>query len=273
MTRPLATPRRLTTSLTVATDPSAARCLLAPLIARPVAVPAVVARGLGGSWRWAGAWPRVEVLDPGSEDLPWRRAGRLLSGLHLLPVPVGTPPTTGPQRLDRALDRLTRVAFGASDGAAHLEAPRRVVLAAGSAVRAGMTRAPAGPSTLVHGDWHLGQPGAPSPGRRLLLDLDDLGTGCPAADLGRPAGFWAAGLLDHPSWSAFLDGYRSADGSAVPGAGDVWPALDAHARGAVVIAAARCLMDAAAGWALDEEATALVQACQRMLDHDTPSHP
>ena len=48
--------------------------------------------------------------------------------------------------------------------------------------------------TLVHGDWHLGQLARVDAEWRLL-DIDDVGLGDPAWDLGRPAGFWAAGLL------------------------------------------------------------------------------
>jgi hypothetical protein len=37
-------------------------------------------------------------------------------------------------------------------------------------------------------------------GALVLIDVDDLGVGDPAADLARPAGFWAAGLLPDGDW-------------------------------------------------------------------------
>lgn len=92
------------------------------------------------------------------------------------------------------------------------------------------------PTTLVHGDFHLGQLGRHH-SRWLLLDVDDLGVGDPAWDLARPAGFWAAGLIPDDDWRSFLDAYRGAGGPALPDA-DPWPVLDAFARAAVVQAAA-----------------------------------
>jgi aminoglycoside phosphotransferase (APT) family kinase protein len=94
------------------------------------------------------------------------------------------------------------------------------------------------PSTLVHGDWHLGQLGrrtATEPWR--LIDVDDAGVGDPAWDLARPAGFWAAGLIPDEDWTLFLAAYREAGGPAVP-SGDPWPVLEPFARAAVVQAAA-----------------------------------
>ncbi|MBI4940428.1 MAG: aminoglycoside phosphotransferase family protein, partial [Actinobacteria bacterium] len=122
---------------------------------------------------------------------------------------------------------------------------------------------PAG--ALVHGDWHLGQLGRDAAGRWLLLDLDDLGVGDQAWDLGRPAGFWAAGLLDDASWTTFLAAYRAAGGPAVPSDGDPWPRLDLPARAEVVVAAARAVHRAHHGaeeW--DDTAEALLVACARM---------
>jgi aminoglycoside phosphotransferase (APT) family kinase protein len=109
------------------------------------------------------------------------------------------------------------------------------------------------PTTVVHGDWHLGQLGRrSSTAPWLLIDLDDLGVGDPVCDLARPAGFWAAGLIPDDDWATFLDAYRDADGSAVP-AGDPWPVLEPFARAAVVQAAAHHP---------DDE---LLAACERML--------
>ena len=109
------------------------------------------------------------------------------------------------------------------------------------------------PTTLVHGDWHLGQLGRPSATVPwLLIDIDDLGVGDPAWDLARPAGFWAAGFIPDDDWAAFLEAYRAAGGTALP-SGDPWPVLDPFARAAVV---------QAAGHHPDDE---LLAACERMI--------
>jgi aminoglycoside phosphotransferase (APT) family kinase protein len=89
---------------------------------------------------------------------------------------------------------------------------------------------------LVHGDFHLGQLGHQL-GALVLIDVDDLGVGDPAADLARPAGFWAAGLLPDADWHRFIDGYRGEHGLGLP-SGDPWPVLEPFARAAVVCAAA-----------------------------------
>jgi aminoglycoside phosphotransferase (APT) family kinase protein len=114
---------------------------------------------------------------------------------------------------------------------------------------------------VVHGDWHLGQLARAGTGL-LLLDVDDLGVGDPAWDLGRPAGFWAAGLLDDESWETFLDGYRGGGGPAVPATGDPWPDLDLAARCAVFVAAVRevSIQPAHSG----DPADSLLAACARM---------
>jgi aminoglycoside phosphotransferase (APT) family kinase protein len=114
-------------------------------------------------------------------------------------------------------------------------------------------RSPDRPTTLVHGDWHLGQLGRRSATAPwLLIDVDDIGVGDPAWDLARPAGFWAAGLIPDDDWAVFLASYRDADGPAVP-PGDPWPVLDPFARAAVIQAAAH---------QPDDE---LMAACERML--------
>jgi aminoglycoside phosphotransferase (APT) family kinase protein len=86
----------------------------------------------------------------------------------------------------------------------------------------------------------------------VLIDVDDLGVGDPAADLARPAGFWAAGMLPDTDWHELLDGYREAGGPALP-SGDPWPVLESLARAAVVAAAANHADD-----------DLLVAACERM---------
>jgi aminoglycoside phosphotransferase (APT) family kinase protein len=170
--------------------------------------------------RWRTRWPRVDVVAAEPRDLPWREAGELLARLHCEPVDDVTLPHGAPDRLRRAVDRLGT-------------GPRADVIRAAAA----QLRLPVvGRETLVHGDFHLGQLGRHD-GRWVLIDLDDLGVGDPAWDLARPAGFWAAGLVPDDDWRAFLDGYRAADGPALP-AGDPWPALEPFARAAVIAAAA-----------------------------------
>ena len=113
----------------------------------------------------------------------------------------------------------------------------------------------------MHGDWHLGQLGRLD-GSWRLLDIDDIGLGDPAWDLGRPAGFWAAGLLGDEQWRSFLDGYRSSGGPGVPPDGDPWPRLDLPARCAVFVAAVRELRAQPAP--SDHPGSDLLQACSRM---------
>jgi hypothetical protein len=116
---------------------------------------------------------------------------------------------------------------------------------------------------LVHGDWHLGQVAQTDDGWRLL-DVDDLGLGDPAWDFGRPAGAWAAGMLDEPSLTALLDGYRQAAGPALPPTGDPWPRIDLPARCSVVIALYGLLRDRPAGVEAEQLVGNLVGACARM---------
>ncbi len=46
--------------------------------------------------------------------------------------------------------------------------------------------------------------------------MDDAGVGDPAWDLGRPAAWYAAGLLAPEDWSTFLDAYRAAGDRLFP---------------------------------------------------------
>jgi aminoglycoside phosphotransferase (APT) family kinase protein len=185
-------------------------------------------------------WPRVETVVPQPECLPWAEAGQVLATLHTEPTRRRVPPHGWPQRLRRMLrrtddDTIRRAAAGLPDA----------VWRAGS---------PGRPTTLVHGDWHLGQLGrlsATAPW--MLIDVDDLGAGDPAWDLARPAGFWAAGLIPDDDWAVFLAAYREASGPAVP-PGDPWPVLEPFARAAVVQAAAN-----------HPEDELLLAACARML--------
>jgi aminoglycoside phosphotransferase (APT) family kinase protein len=212
--RPGTDPRTLRIRLRIAAQSD---CLLTPLDTAPERV------GL----RWRTRWPRVETVAPQPECLPWAEAGRLLARLHTEPLRQRVPPHGWPRRLRRAVDTLRqtrdvtirRAAAGLPD----------VVWRAGSPDR---------PTTLVHGDWHLGQLGRRTPTSPwVLIDVDDLGVGDPAWDLARPAGFWAAGLIPDDDWTAFLESYRDADGPAVP-RGDPWPVVEPFARAAVVHAAA-----------------------------------
>ena len=200
--------------------------------------------------RLATAWPRIEVLTEESPEIPWAPAGALLAALHRAPAPPDLPAHGGPARVARALLRVsTRL----------VELGTRLLREAREPAR----RPPGAESGLrvVHGDWHLGQLARTDAGLRLL-DVDDLGIGDPAWDLGRPAGFWAAGLLDDDSWRTFLDAYRAAGGPAVPTAADPWPSLDLAARCAVFVATVRELsvQPAHSG----DPALSLLAACARM---------
>ncbi|MCW2557502.1 MAG: aminoglycoside phosphotransferase family protein [Mycobacterium sp.] len=203
------------------TDPQALRrrlrvaarsdCFLSPLNIEPEAV----------GEQWQTRWPKVEVVAPEPGAVPWADAGRVLARLHAEPVGDLVLPHGGPARVARALARL-------GDG------PRAdVIRRAAAGLPAPVSVRPV---TLVHGDFHLGQLGRHS-GALVLIDVDDLGVGDPAADLARPAGFWAAGLLPDAAWHAFIDGYRGGGGPGLP-PGDPWPVLEPFARAAVVAAAA-----------------------------------
>ncbi|MDO0928581.1 aminoglycoside phosphotransferase family protein [Streptomyces sp. TG1A-8] len=209
-------------------------------------------------------WPYGGPVDPDDPDAaPWEAAATLLARLHRTPPPGPLPPMRGPGKAAAAVTRL-RAALGP---APHPAGPP--VLRAWAALPA-WARAEApmpGPPALCHGDLHLGQlvrhPAAGGPWR--LIDVDDLGTGVPAWDLGRPAAWYACGLLPPEEWTRFLTAYRAAGGPAVPADGDPWPALDVPARALTVQGAARAVGRAlAADRALDEVEQALVDACARM---------
>jgi aminoglycoside phosphotransferase (APT) family kinase protein len=206
--RPGTDPRALTTRLRIAAESGS---LLSPLDVLPERV----------GVRWRTRWPHVETVVPQPECTPWAEAGQLLAQLHGEAIRRRVPPHGWPHRLRRML----RSTNDATVRHAAAELPSEV-WRAGSRDR---------PTTLVHGDWHLGQLGRRD-GPWLLIDVDDVGVGDPAWDLARPAGFWAAGLIPDGDWTAFLDAYRDAGGPAVP-TGDPWPVLDPFARAAVVQAA------------------------------------
>jgi aminoglycoside phosphotransferase (APT) family kinase protein len=208
--RPGTDPRALATRLGVAAELG---CFVAPLGTVPERV----------GTRWRTSWPRVETVVPQPECVPWAEAGRLLARLHNEPKPARLPPHGWQRRLRRAVD-LAR----------EHDIVRRA--AAGLPAEAWRPGSPDRPSTLVHGDWHLGQLGRRPGGPWLLIDVDDLGVGDPAWDLARPAGFWAAGLIPDDDWTAFVAAYRGAGGPALTE--DPWSVLEPFARAAVVQAAA-----------------------------------
>ena len=228
--RPGTDPRNLAIRLRIAAE---SQSLLAPLDTAPERV------GMG----WRTRWPRVETVVPQPECLPWAEAGQLLAGLHTEPVRRRVPPHGWPLRLRRAVDQLRE------NG--HLAIRRAAVGLPDAVWRAG---SPGRPTTLVHGDWHLGQLGRRSANAPwTLIDIDDLGVGDPAWDLARPAGFWAAGLVPDDDWTTFLEAYRDAGGPAAP-FGDPWPVLEPFARAAVFQAAANSPGD-----------ELLLAACARMV--------
>ncbi|MFE6177699.1 phosphotransferase family protein [Streptomyces sp. NPDC056464] len=211
--------------------------------------------------RRVSLWPYGTPVDPEDPDAaPWEAAATLLAHLHRTPAPTPLPPMRGPAKAALALSRLratteggpaaaVRRAWGALPSWARDEAPQPDT------------------ATLCHGDLHLGQlvryPAPDGPWR--LIDVDDLGVGVPAWDLGRPAAWYACGLLPPEEWNRFLAAYRAGGGPAVPADGDPWPALDVPARALTAQTAARAITKAVAeGRDLDEVEQALVDACDRM---------
>ncbi len=215
------------------------RLWIQPLIYAPITAP---------NDRLATVWPRVTVLST-IDRPPWADIGSLLARLHRMPITDDPPRLGGHSRLARAIEYLR------SDGPADLG----WLIELGESL-AGQLEHPAH-TTLAHGDFHLGQLGH-TPLRRSwkLLDVDDFGIGDPAWDLARPAGFWAAGLLEDEAWFTFLNAYREAGGPAVPAEGDPWPSLDLAARAAVLVAAVQALRTPNS----EDTAAPLLEACSRM---------
>ncbi|MBK3548105.1 phosphotransferase, partial [Streptomyces sp. MBT60] len=240
-------------------------------------------------------WPLgapVDPTDPGAA--PWAEAADLLARLHRTKPPFPLPPMRGPAKAARAVARMraalradaTAVSCGTGDAATlpgDATAPPRDPAVeprapAALSVLAGWRALPAWArgevpapvrrgGSLCHGDLHLGQlVRHPAPdGPWLLIDVDDAGVGEPAWDLGRPAAWYAAGLLAPEDWSTFLDAYRSAGGPAVPADGDPWPALDVPARALTVQTAAVALAKCAAEQRdPDEHEQLMIESCARI---------
>jgi hypothetical protein len=195
-------------------------------------------------------WPLGVPLREPDLDAPgpWAAAGALLARLHREPIPSGFGPCGAPARVERALGRLA--AAPSSSG------PRaKIICDALSTVSLPVGR----PTTLVHGDVHLGQVVRFGDGYRLI-DVDDVGVGDPAWDLARMAAWYLAGVIPPKAWTVFLASYSAADGPAVPVAADPWPVLDGFARILTVQTAALAVVNAE----LDTAET-FVAACRRML--------
>lgn len=233
-------PRLLASQLSYAATDGAG-LLLAPLSVEPVTAP---------DGRVLTVWPWVEVLSPDDASFPWAEAGALLARLHARPTPP-LQPHGGRARLARSIASARALDDAEASG-----------LLAGLAL--GLLRSwPEEAHGLVHGDFHLGQLGRLPSGRLVLLDLDDLGVGDPAWDLGRPAGFHAAGLLPDADWGAFVSGYRSVRPWPAPTA----PALDHAARSSVVLGAILQWHRLEAGDLHSEDtAGALLDVCRRLAE-------
>lgn len=223
------------------------RVLVAPLSAEPTTAP---------DGRIVSLWPRVDPVSP--DDAPWAEAGALLARLHRLPVPDGLPEHGGRRLVVRARERAASLRPGGSTDVLRILADE--LLASWPAP----TR-----TTLVHGDWHLGQLGRlPASGELLVGQpaasaLDHLGVGDPAWDLARPAVLWSVGLLPDAAWRALVNAYTDA-GGPVPVSGRPWEALDFPARCLVL----RLAVDQVGQGSTDEPsetAQALLRAATRMV--------
>lgn len=152
-------------------------------------------------------------LRTGSADPDTRTAGRVLALFHRLPV--ADVPFRSTEEARRDLVRRAKPAKGYPAGFA------RTVQALLLRLEDALSREPAGPGGLVHGDAHPGQILIGDDGV-VMLDLDRVHRGETAVDLGA----WFAqhellelrGKLDAaaPLNSAFLDAYAEAGGVVPP---------------------------------------------------------
>ncbi|MEV5582026.1 phosphotransferase [Streptomyces parvus] len=266
----------LTARIALAAAPQLAGILLPPLTAPEPAAPTA---------RPVTLWPLgapVDPTDPGAA--PWAEAADLLARLHRTEPPFPLPPMRGPAKAARAVARMRAALRGDAitpprdpavepgDATAPPRDPAVLSVLAGwralPAWARGEAPAPAPRAdALCHGDLHLGQlVRHPAPdGPWLLIDMDDAGVGDPAWDLGRPAAWYAAGLLAPEDWSTFLDAYRAAGGPAVPADGDPWPALDVPARALTVQTAAVALAKCAAEQRdPDDHEQLMIESCARI---------
>jgi aminoglycoside phosphotransferase (APT) family kinase protein len=229
--------RALADRLRLAAHPALGGILLPPKDSKPIPV----------GRRWVSVWPLGAPVADDEAVAPWAEAGGLLARLHRVdPSRLGPIPAAGtPARLSSAIARLPENPSADAVLAAWATVP---------ALEPGYH--------LVHGDWHLGQL-VRFRGRWLLIDVDDLGLGDPAWDLGRIAAGYAIGALPDQGWQRFLAGYRAGHGPAIPPSGDPWPALDPVARAFVVYGAACAVL---ADHPLDDVDRALLAACRRMTD-------
>ncbi|PVD08560.1 phosphotransferase [Streptomyces sp. CS147] len=280
----------LVARIALAAAPQLSGILLPPLTAPETAAPTA---------RPVSLWPLgapVDPTDPGAA--PWAEAADLLARLHRTEPPFPLPPMRGPAKAARAVARMRAALRGdaitpprdpAVEPGNAITPPRDPAVEPGDAITpprdpavlsvlAGWRSLPAwargeapapapGADALCHGDLHLGQlVRHPVPdGPWLLIDMDDAGVGDPAWDLGRPAAWYAAGLLAPEDWSTFLDAYRAAGGPAVPADGDPWPALDVPARALTVQTAAVALAKCAAEQRdPDDHEQLMIESCARI---------
>lgn len=239
--------RDLQARLAATCHPVVRHWLLAPLVSEVLSTP--------DRSRCVTVWPTVDVVDPESLDHPWQEGAALLAGLHRTDPPFRLPEHGGRRRLTRSLERLLHAGIRTSE-VGFLVRLGTLLVEEAAAVSTDRPR-------LVHGDWHLGQMGrCRRTNQWRLIDIDDLGLGDPAWDLGRPAGFWATGLLGDETWDQFLNRYRQRGGPGVPVGGDPWRSLDLPARCAVFVAATRLVLEPDVTG--DGDVGALLAACRRM---------
>ncbi|WP_019631307.1 phosphotransferase family protein [Actinomadura atramentaria] len=193
-------------------------------------------------------WPYGEPVAP--ERPPWADAGRLLAALHRADVPDGTPQRARRDRVERLVARL-----GDGEDADTVRAAFRTLKPEQQEEH----------TSLVHGDWHLGQL-VNHQNRWLLIDVEDLGTGDPAWDLARPAALYLGGVLAPAAWNEFVTAYRAAGGPVADGDdATLWTRLDEPARTLAIQIAATCVQSAREQHREPDTAeAAMVAACGRI---------